>query len=149
MSAVMQTAPVGTAAPADADDEINLLEYWQILRDRQWVVAGVTAAVFVLALVLTLLATPIFRASSTLQIERDTMKIMDVDVADEPERLAGADDEHRGGARARERRLDLDLVPARPEPVTVDDDVDEARAVGAAVDDPVADPDRHGHVDGR
>jgi capsular exopolysaccharide synthesis family protein len=60
------------------DDEINLLEYWQILRDRKWLVAAVAGAVFLLALVFTLLATPIFRASSTLQIERDTIKVVDV-----------------------------------------------------------------------
>jgi capsular exopolysaccharide synthesis family protein len=70
------TTQAGAAVPDD--DEINLLEYWQILRDKQWVVAGIAATVFVLALVFTLLATPIFRASSTLQIERDTMKIVDV-----------------------------------------------------------------------
>jgi capsular exopolysaccharide synthesis family protein len=62
----------------DDDDEINLLEYWQILRDRKWLVAAVAGAVFLLALVFTLLATPIFRASSTLQIERDTIKVVDV-----------------------------------------------------------------------
>jgi polysaccharide biosynthesis transport protein len=71
--------PQPATADAAHDDEINLLEYWQILRDRQWVVAGIAAAVFVLALVFTLLATPIYRASSTLQIERDTMKIVDVE----------------------------------------------------------------------
>src|SRR5688572_425706 len=81
MSAIMMDGPQAPvpAANTDNDDTINLLEYWQVLRDRQWVVAGVAAAVFVLALVATLLATPIFRASSTLQIERDTMKIMDVE----------------------------------------------------------------------
>jgi capsular exopolysaccharide synthesis family protein len=73
------TAVPPIAVEADDDDQINLLEYWQVLRDRQWVVAGVTLAVFLLALAATLLATPIFRASSTLQIERDTMKIMDVE----------------------------------------------------------------------
>ncbi|MGH8431275.1 MAG: Wzz/FepE/Etk N-terminal domain-containing protein, partial [Solimonas sp.] len=59
------------------NDEINLLEYWQILRERQWLVVGVTAAVAMLALVLTLLATPVFRAGSTLQIERDTMQVLE------------------------------------------------------------------------
>ena len=60
------------------DDEINLLEYWQILRDRKWIIAAVAGTIFALALILTLLMTPIFRASSTLQIERDTIKVIDV-----------------------------------------------------------------------
>jgi capsular exopolysaccharide synthesis family protein len=72
MSAVMD-------APArEDDDEINLLEYWHVLLARRWIVAGVGVAVFAVALVFTLLSTPVYRASSTLQIERETLKIMDV-----------------------------------------------------------------------
>ena len=68
-----------SAIQPEADDQIDLLEYWQVLRERYVVVLGVAATIFVLALVLTLLATPVYRASSTLQIERDTMKIVDVE----------------------------------------------------------------------
>ena len=76
----MTEPQLAASAPAEADDdEINLLEYWQVLRDRRWTIAAVAAAIFMLALAFTLLMTPIYRASSTLQIERDTMKIMDVE----------------------------------------------------------------------
>ena len=64
-----------TATEPRDDDEIDLLEYWNILRERQWLVLGVAAAILAIALVVTLLATPIFRAGTTLQIERDTMKV--------------------------------------------------------------------------
>ncbi len=67
------------AAARDDDDQINLLDYWHVLVDRRWIVAAVAACVFVLVLAATLLATPVFRASTTMQIERDTMKIMDVE----------------------------------------------------------------------
>lgn len=67
-----------TAAERD-DDEINLLEYWQILRERQWLIAAVAGGVLLLTLAVTLLTTPIFRAGTTLQIERDTMKVVDVE----------------------------------------------------------------------
>lgn len=70
---------VRVSKPEPGDDEIDLLEYWQILRERYRIVAGVAAAVFFLALVFTLLATPVYRATSTLQIERETMKIVDVE----------------------------------------------------------------------
>jgi len=60
------------------EDEIDLLEYWKILRDRKWLIAAVTGGVMALALVLTLLTTPIFQASSTLQIDRETIKVVDV-----------------------------------------------------------------------
>ena len=107
MSAIMLDGPQAPvpAANADDDDTINLLEYWQVLRDRQWVVAGVAAAVFVLALVATLLATPIFRASSTLQIERDTMKIMDVEGL-----TPAAPDAERARPQARQARWRMHLV---------------------------------------
>lgn len=79
MIAVTQDGIDRWQAPAVRDDdEINLLEYWQILRDRKWLVVAVAGTIFVLALVFTLLATPIFRASSSLQIERDTIKVVDV-----------------------------------------------------------------------
>ena len=66
-------------AEAPADDEINLLDYWRILLKRRWAVGGVLALVLLLALVFTLLATPIYRSSATLQIERDSIKVVDVE----------------------------------------------------------------------
>jgi capsular exopolysaccharide synthesis family protein len=53
-----------------------LQEYWKILRSYRWVVAGVLLAVLAAALVLTLLTTPIFRALATIQIQRDTIKVV-------------------------------------------------------------------------
>ena len=44
------------------EDEIDLLEYWKILRDRKWLIAAITGGVMALALVLTLLTTPIFQS---------------------------------------------------------------------------------------
>ncbi|MGO4221996.1 GumC family protein [Lysobacter sp. TAF61] len=76
MNAVAE--PIESLRQEDRDgDEINLLEYWRILRERQWWVIGTAFAVVFLTLVFTLLATPIYRAGSTLQIERDTMKIVE------------------------------------------------------------------------
>lgn len=78
MSAVAQDTGTVGDIERDDQDEINLIEYWRILRDRKWVIAGVAGAIFALTLMLTLLMTPIFRASSTLQIERDSIKVVDV-----------------------------------------------------------------------
>ena len=60
-------------------DEIDLLQYWNILRDNRWLVAGVMAAVVAVVVVLTLLATPIYRASSLLQIERESLQVVNVE----------------------------------------------------------------------
>ncbi len=59
--------------------DIDLRVYWQVLRDRWWVVLGVLAATLAVGLALTLLTTPIFRAAATLQIERDTIKVVNSD----------------------------------------------------------------------
>lgn len=70
-----------SAAPAvERDpDEIDLLQYWNVLRDNLWLVAGVAGTVVALAIVLTLLATPVFRASSLLQIERESLQVVNVE----------------------------------------------------------------------
>src|SRR4249919_3560266 len=75
----------GMSLPAAASqnerdaDEIDLLQYWNILRDNRWLVAGVLAAVVAVVVVMTLLATPIYRASSLLQIERESLQVVNVE----------------------------------------------------------------------
>ncbi|WP_295364457.1 Wzz/FepE/Etk N-terminal domain-containing protein, partial [Arenimonas sp.] len=60
-------------------DEIDLLAYWRILVKRRWTVLGAAGIVLVTALVGTLLMTPIYRASTSLQIDRDTIRVVDVE----------------------------------------------------------------------
>jgi capsular exopolysaccharide synthesis family protein len=62
----------------DREDEVNLLDYWRILVKRKWTVLATLAMVLVIALVGTLLTTPIYRATSTLQIERNTLQVVQV-----------------------------------------------------------------------
>lgn len=64
-------------APRQGD--FDLLSYWRVLHARRWVIVVVTAAVTAIALLLTLLTTPMYRSSSTLQIERDTIKVINAD----------------------------------------------------------------------
>ena len=64
---------------ADKGDEIDLLSYWRILVKRRWTVLGALAIVLAATLVGTLLMTPIYRASTSVQIERDALKVVDVE----------------------------------------------------------------------
>lgn len=66
------------AEPERDDDEIDLLDYWRIVLKRRWTVLATLGLVFAIALIGTLLMTPIYRASTTLQIDRDTIKVVDV-----------------------------------------------------------------------
>jgi succinoglycan biosynthesis transport protein ExoP len=69
-------APDADAASQDMD----LRSYWRILLKRRWTVLGAWLIVLVTTLVGTLLTTPVYRASAILQIERDTIKVVDVGV---------------------------------------------------------------------
>jgi capsular exopolysaccharide synthesis family protein len=62
--------------PKRDEDEIDLLAYWQMLVKRRWLVLGVMATGLALALLVTLLTPPVYRASTTLQIDRETMQIV-------------------------------------------------------------------------
>ena len=52
------------------------VDYWQVIRDRRWLVLSVLGAVVACAVVLTLLTTPVYRALATIKIEPDTIKVI-------------------------------------------------------------------------
>jgi len=58
------------------DDTIDLRAYWRIILKRRWLILGVLGGVVALALLATLLATPIYRATAVLQIERHTQQVV-------------------------------------------------------------------------
>ncbi|MEO7874902.1 MAG: polysaccharide biosynthesis tyrosine autokinase [Dokdonella sp.] len=61
-----------------SEDEIDLLAYWRMLVKRRWLIIGVLAVVTAIVLIWTLLTPPTFRATAVLQIDTDTMQIMQV-----------------------------------------------------------------------
>lgn len=77
-----ETGPESGARMPDGgvpgEDEIDLKAYWRALVSRRWVVLGTTGLGVLVALILTLLATPIFRADTRLQINRDTVNVVRV-----------------------------------------------------------------------
>ncbi|MDM0090595.1 MULTISPECIES: polysaccharide biosynthesis tyrosine autokinase [unclassified Variovorax] len=62
-------APLPPQNPAAHDDEINLSEYADILLDRKWLVAGVTAAAVALGAAYALLSTPVYQSNLLVQVE--------------------------------------------------------------------------------
>ena len=52
-------------------DEIDLLAYWHILVKRRRLIAGVLAGVVAIALLLTLMTQPQYRASALMQVEKE------------------------------------------------------------------------------
>ncbi len=63
-------------ARSDDADEIDLLAYWRILVKRRKLILGVLAAAAALSLLITLMATPIYRATAVMQIENEKQQIV-------------------------------------------------------------------------
>lgn len=77
----------------DAEDngvETNLAAYWHVLVKHRLVIAGLVATMLVLGVIVTLTTTPIYRAAATIQIDREVMKVVDIEGV-EPDGSAGAD----------------------------------------------------------
>ncbi|MBK7042818.1 MAG: polysaccharide biosynthesis tyrosine autokinase [Rhodanobacteraceae bacterium] len=81
VSAVTPSTVLAELRQADAptSDEINLLDYWNILVKRRWTVLGLMLILLFAAFINTLLTTPIFRAGATIQIDRETLNVVNVE----------------------------------------------------------------------
>ncbi|MGN6111626.1 MAG: GumC family protein [Luteimonas sp.] len=74
-----------------SEDEIDLLAYWQILQKRRWLVLGVLASILALTLLVTLLTPAVYRATTTLQIDREAAQIVQVEGMEAPEAANSGD----------------------------------------------------------
>ena len=61
------------------EDEIDLLSYWHVLLKRKWLVLSILAAGVAVALLATLMTTPLYRATAVLQVEKQGAQIIQVD----------------------------------------------------------------------
>src|SRR5690606_14012590 len=59
--------------------DLSMRDYWDALVAQRWLVVGITLAVLLLALLASLLMPTLFRATSTLQIEREPMNVVNVE----------------------------------------------------------------------
>lgn len=62
-------------------DEFNLAEYWRLALKHRLLIFAVTTASLVIGIVVTLLMTPLYTASATLQIDREAARVLNVDDA--------------------------------------------------------------------
>lgn len=70
------TAPDALAAGHRGD--IDLLAYWHIVMKRRWLIATITGVVLLATLVLTLMSTPVYRATTVMQIDNEEQHIVQV-----------------------------------------------------------------------
>ncbi|MFW3176801.1 polysaccharide biosynthesis protein GumC [Xanthomonas phaseoli] len=59
--------------------DVGLLDYWRALVSQRWLIIAIALAALLLALAITLLMPEKYRATSTLQIERDSLNVVNVD----------------------------------------------------------------------
>lgn len=65
--------------------ELDLAHYWRVLVKRRWVLLSILGLVLLASIALTLLSTPIFRATSVLEIQEETQRVVQVGgVASQP-----------------------------------------------------------------
>jgi len=70
-------SPRGHVPAGDpAQDELRLLDYWRVLARRRHLVLACLVGIVAVATVLTLVATPLYRATATLQIARQGPDIL-------------------------------------------------------------------------
>ena len=74
--AVLATSMEG--GPQGPDDEIDLLAYWRMLVKRRWLIVGIIIAVVAIALIRTLLTPPTFRATVVMQVDTESVQVMQV-----------------------------------------------------------------------
>lgn len=63
----------------EADDEIDLLKLWRTLWPRKWNILALVGVVTLLAILVALSITPIYRASTTLLIEEQAAKVVSIE----------------------------------------------------------------------
>jgi len=73
-----QQTPTPMHHTLHAHPELSLRDYWHALLAQRWLIVGITAGIVLVALVVTFLITPSYRATSTLQIEREALNVVNV-----------------------------------------------------------------------
>ena len=73
------------------EDTIDLREYWSVIMRRRWSVLATLVAVVIIVLFVTLIQTPIYRATTLLQIERETGKVLEFEDASQSEKTGDKD----------------------------------------------------------
>jgi polysaccharide biosynthesis transport protein len=68
---------VNSAQPSELDDSLHLRDLLRIIRKRKWWILSIALLVLLLATFHTLMQTPIYRASTVLQIERNAARVVD------------------------------------------------------------------------
>ena len=65
----------GPSEPVDAEEGVDLRACWSVLRKRRWTILSVVTAIFTITLVGTLRQTPVYRAQTMIEVEKQNPTI--------------------------------------------------------------------------
>lgn len=82
---------VHVADDSEAVREPLLRQYWRIFIRRKWIIGGITAASLLSALIVTLLMTPMYTATATVEIAREGENIVNIEGIKAESRSPAAD----------------------------------------------------------
>jgi len=61
-----------------ASESLNLRHYWHVMLERRWLVITAFISVFILSIIYLVKAIPIYQATATLQINKESNSVMDI-----------------------------------------------------------------------
>ena len=70
---------------------LDFKRYWRTIIKHRHLIAGTTAAALLLGLIITLLMTPVFRATASIQIDREAINVVNVGTVQTDENSGGLD----------------------------------------------------------
>ncbi len=75
---ILNSTPIRTYDAADSEQGSYILDYWRVIVVRRWTVLAILATALAVALIFTLRQTPMYDATITLQIERETPSVLNI-----------------------------------------------------------------------
>src|SRR4051812_28820785 len=66
--------PGGVAA---ADEKLNFRDLWHVVVKRKWAVIAIFLIAVITTAIVTMLITPIYRATISIQIEREALRVVE------------------------------------------------------------------------
>lgn len=79
VATVPQVPPVPPLMSVSPEQKLELLEYWRSVVKRRWLILGLAAVAALLAAVVALSITPVYRATATVLIEAGKGKILSIE----------------------------------------------------------------------
>lgn len=65
--------------PGEEEEGVDLLHYWRIIVKRRWTVLSVMVAAIALAVIQTMMTTPLFQATATIQIDYEPIRVVNAE----------------------------------------------------------------------